>query len=356
MDLNIIKIGSNVLTDKNGGISKNIIKNLCNAIAKQHNKHKFVIISSGAACAGKEIASNLVTEKNPSIKKRMLVAIGQPLLTNIFSNTFMLNGINIAQILVERRNLSEKKTYIEFRDTLNGLINNSIIPILNENDVMTPVEWKFGENDHLATLVAIALKAKRLIICTDVDGLFSDDPRLNKKAKKIDTVKNITKDLHLMAKSSSSGVGLGGMISKIQAVKLAIDSGIESYIINGNNKNAIHDVLNNRCIGTKFVAKKRDLKNYQRWLAAGAHTYGQIIIDEGAKQALIKRKSLLMVGVKGVNGEFKEGDVVDIVDTGKTIIGVGIANYNTKQIKTYFKRPNKSNLKEVIHCDELVLM
>jgi glutamate 5-kinase len=356
-NINVIKIGTNVITNNQGFIDLQIIQNITKQVAQiQSQEEKIVIVSSGAVGAGKEICPELKEEKDKFLRKRMLAAVGQARLIQIYNDFFKQKNITIAQILVQRRNITERESYIEFRETLYGLLKRNIIPIINENDVTTPLSWQFGENDYLAALLAVALKASRLILCTDVDGLYTDDPRLNKSAKRLSEITNITENMQNMAKKSSSGVGSGGMMSKIQAVKLATEAAVPAYIINGKKKNNILSIFNSTNQGTKFIPKIRNLKTYQRWLAAGAHTYGQVIIDEGAVTALKKRKSLLMVGIKNATSDFKKGDIVDIVDLNSNLIAVGMINYSRRQIKLHLQKEKKSNLKEVVHCDNLVLM
>lgn len=361
----VIKIGSNILTSSDGGLDLERIKAIVNDISVLHDEgYDPVIVSSGAIAAGMK---NLGLKKKPRdiILKQAAAAVGQSSLMWAYEKCFGAHDKKVAQILLTREDLSDRKRYINSRNTLNTLISYRVIPIINENDTVATDEIRFGDNDHLASLVAGLIDAERFIILSDVDGLFTDDPRKNPDAHLIGQVKEITPEIVAMAGGSVTAVGTGGMYSKILAAKRAVSSGITVNIVNGRKKGVLISIMSGERVGTEFIGKKVRTSQKKRWIAHGIRPRGHISLDSGAAEAIMRRgKSLLPSGIMGVSGEFETGDAVYCVDPEGNRIAKGLVNYsseeidkikgrNTKEIETILGYKYSD---EVIHRDNLVII
>lgn len=361
----VIKIGSNILTSSEGGLDLERIKAIVNDISVLHDEgYDPVIVSSGAIAAGMK---NLGLKKKPRdiILKQAAAAVGQSSLMWAYEKCFGAHDKKVAQILLTREDLSDRKRYINSRNTLNTLISYRVIPIINENDTVATDEIRFGDNDHLASLVAGLIDAERFIILSDVDGLFTDDPRRNPDAHLIGQVKEITPETVAMAGGSVTAVGTGGMYSKILAAKRAVSSGITVNIVNGRKKGVLISIMRGERVGTEFIAKKVRTSQKKRWIAHGVRPRGFISLDRGAVEAIMKRgKSLLPSGIVGVSGEFEIGDAVYCVDPDGNRIAKGLVNYSSEEIEKIKGRNTKEidtilgykYSDEVIHRDNLVLI
>lgn len=345
----IIKIGTNVLTADSQKLSKEIIKQIVGQISTLMKKgYQVVLITSGAMGAGKEIIEPKI--KNKTTKKAVLASIGQAHLMKIYNEEFGKYNIKTGQLLLTKEDFSIRSHYLNLTQTLNGLLDNNILPIINENDSVATYELTFGDNDRLAANTAIALDAEKLLILTNLDGLYSADPNKNKNAKLISEVKNIDQNIENYCSKQKSTGGLGGMRTKLNAVKLATRSGITSYIINGLKENNILDVLDNKKIGTKFLASNKNIKNKNRWHLSST-AMAKIMIDDGAKKALKNRTSLLLVGVQKIEGEFDKKEIVEIIDLERQAVGYGVIDFSSNFLK------NKKKIdKEIIHADNITLL
>ena len=349
----LIKVGTNVLTTQEGKLDHKQIENLASQIAQlQKTDYKVVLISSGAVGAGLEL-NDFKDVKSNTIRKQMLAAVGQNYLMQIYSKYFKTHGITTAQALLSRSDFSIREKYLNIKNALISLLDHNVVPIINENDVVSTEELSFSDNDILASYTAALIKADKFIILTIVDGLYDKDPS-KKDAKLIEVVRKIDESTFGACGKSRSTLGLGGMKSKINAAQVATELGIETIVANGKAQN-ITDIVKGDFKGTTFVSKNKKKKSIYFCLLAGAEIKGYLTIDDGAAKAVKDRKSLLLVGVSSSKGIFKKGDTVEILDKKGVKIAVGITNLSSKILekKLKLKQEEKKNQKEVVHCDNL---
>lgn len=355
----VIKVGSRVLTTDEGMLDIEVVKNMVEQISHLYKQgRKIVLVSSGAAQCGREVLC-LHKEDDPIVKKQMYTAIGQARLMRVYRELFEVKGIPVGQALLERTNFSIRKRYLNLKRTIEGLINHGVIPIINENDVVATRGLRFGDNDELASLLAVALDAERLLICSDVDGFYTNDPTIDPTAERIAVVESITGEMQKMAKDTSSHCGLGGMMSKLKVAKMATHWGIETWIVKGKQENCVLDVLQNKDIGTRFLAEPNPAKDFHKWLASSALTCGAVIrIDEGAAKAIQDRKSLLLVGVQSIEGEFEKGEIVDVYCGDDWRVAVGVTNYNHLEVQEYLRTHKEDRRFQIplISTDNIVLV
>ncbi len=361
----VVKIGSNILAYEKEGLDTKRISSIACDIAELHNNgYDVVLVSSGAIAAGMRKLG--LKEKPRDIKfKQAAAAIGQSSLMWAYERSFGDYGKKVAQVLLTRDDLSDRKRYINSKNTLLTLLSYRVIPIINENDTVATDEIKFGDNDYLATLVAGLVEAERLVILSDVDGLYTEDPRRSAKAKLIDYVEKITPELEEKAGGAGSAVGTGGMYSKLLAAKQAISHGIIVHIISGRKDGLLTSLMQDRHSGTMFKPKSEKLPSRKGWIAYGSRSKGSLIIDEGAVKALLQGgKSLLPSGIVSVEGDFDTGDAVYCLDLKRTRIAKGLINYSSSEIGKIKGRKTSEIEKvlgykysdEAIHRDNLVLL
>jgi len=325
----VIKIGTNLLTGENiCGLNTDFVRGIAQQIAMLKEQGKeILIVTSGAIGAG---CTELKMKKPREVELRQaLAAVGQSTVMGAYSEAFSRYGIKVAQILLTYEDFSNRKRYLHLRNALNKLLQLDVIPIINENDPISVDEIgaTFGDNDKLSALVASKVNADLLIILSDIDGLYDKNPKTNKDAKLISQINNITKDIERAAGKSGSAFSTGGMITKIKAAKMAMDSGCDMIICNGKKA----DILSKAILGiegTLFTAKEK-LSNKKRWIKF-SKAKGKVIINERAQDVLIRGKSsLLAIGINKVLGDFNEGDVIEINDIAK-----GITDYSSEELET----------------------
>jgi glutamate 5-kinase len=358
-----VKIGSSSLTEESGGISVTKLTDHVDAIAHLRKLgHEVVLISSGAVAAG---YSQLGFQSRPtSIEmKQAAAAVGQGLLIHTYAQAFSRYSLPAGQVLLTRRDFSNRKLYINAHNTLSALLQKGAIPIINENDTISIDELTFGDNDMLSALVAGLLHADLLIILTDTDGLYDSNPRTNPHAKKLHHVEKITEEIEQMASGAGSKVGTGGMKSKVIAAKTAISFGVKVFVGQGNGYQKLEQVLHGDGQGTYFGSDSLLLmKNKKQWIAFHADVKGSLVIDHGAERALIQHgKSLLPSGIIAVEGVFNKGDVVEVISPVGEPIGKGVIKYGsdliqkTKGNSSQYAMTIAQGIKaEVIHRDEWV--
>jgi len=351
----VVKVGTQVLLDSDNELDLNVLRRFSSEIALlKREGWQVVLVSSGAVGSGREVFDGSLI-KDKILQKQVLAAVGQARLMQYYSDFFGKEGLKVAQILLERDNFSDRKRFLSVRGVVSELLNNGVVPIVNENDVIADKELRFGDNDELATLLAVMLSAKKLIICSSISGLYNCDPVKNRNARVVKEVSDITEEVYEMCGKSISANGLGGMVSKLNSARLATRAGIETFIINGKKKGNLVDSVFDGCFeGTKFLAKQKGLKGFQRWLTAGALSFAKIIVDDGAANAILHKKSLLLVGVKSVEGEFDKRDTVDVYNQRGENLAIGISNYSFVELLSAIKSGDKKNKKEVIHANNVV--
>lgn len=331
----IIKIGSSSLTSRHGEISRKKLEKLANEIVFLKDAgHEVVLVSSGAVAAGYRKLGCL--ERPSSLpEKQAAASIGQGLLMESYSELFLSHGYVAAQILITKSDFLDEDRYKNVRNTLNVLLARGIIPIVNENDTVTIERLNFGDNDTLSAKVAGLIDANQLIILSDINGLFNADPAKNSNARLLERVSEITPEIEAAAGGSGSSVGTGGMKSKIEAVKIAMASGITTFLGNASRKNIVVDAVLGKATGTYFKgeAPTINLNQKKKWIAFNSGPKGELIINQGAKNYLVKnRKNLLSSDVQQVNGQFNKGAVIRIIETDGQEIGLGVVNFSTEEL------------------------
>jgi glutamate 5-kinase len=361
----VIKVGSNVLTGGGNDLKKEIFINLTKNISMLTEKgYEVFIVSSGAIAAGKK---NLGCVDMPrSIpQKQASAAIGQARLMWTYEECFNKYKKKTAQVLLTRDDLSCRRRFLNARNTLFALFQCGIIPIINENDSVVVEEIKFGDNDVLSALVTNLVDADLLLILTDRDGLFEKDPQQDKNATLIKVVEEINRDIEALANGSTSKVGTGGMASKVDAARKASIFGIPTVIVNGRVKDIITKVFRGEEVGTLFLPRKSKLSSRKHWIAFNLKAKGTLIVDDGAKKAIVERgKSLLSSGLLEVEGSFNFGDAVKCMDTKGEEFARGLVNYRSEEVmklKGMHSREIEKILgykyyDEIIHRDDLVVL
>ncbi len=359
----LIKVGSAVLTGKDGLDLKVIdafVKDMSNLV--KHG-YSIVLVTSGAIVSGKHRMK--ITEKLKSIpEKQAAAAIGQGRLMRVYSKSFEKNGLYVAQILLTLSDVTDRQRYLNIRNTLSVLTEWGAIPIINENDTVAVDEIKFGENDNLAAMIANIIEADLFINLTSIDGLYDSNPTVSKKAKLIRIVSEFSEEIESVATAETSSAGTGGMKSKVQAAKKVTAIGIPCIIAPGKRKNVLTDIMAGKEIGTLFLPMADRLNSKKYWIAFTLRPRGKLVIDDGAKKALLEKgKSLLPSGIIGVEGNFNQGDPVSCVGRDGTILAKGIVNFSSEEINK-IKGVKSSQIHqilghkdydEVIHRDNLAI-
>ncbi len=364
MNIIIIKIGSNIIKSKSG-LDEKRMKSLAKDISKLYDMgYQPVIVSSGAIAAGKGKIG--FKGRIHDIKlKQALAAIGQSSLIWAYEKVFSSFDKKVAQILLTRDVFSDRRRYINSKDTIVTLLTFGVIPIINENDTVAIDEIKFGDNDQLAALVASLLEARRLVILSDINGLYTDDPQKNKNASLIHCVNEITPEVKDYAKGTGTIDSTGGMYSKVIAAKMAVENGIMVNILSGRESGLILSLINGGNVGTTFMPKEKKFGARKGWIAYGIRAKGSMVIDDGAVDALInKGKSLLPSGIKSFEGVFDRGDAVNCVNVNGKKIAKGLIDYSaTELIKIIGKKTSQIEKllgykysDEVIHRDNMTLV
>jgi len=329
----LIKIGSAVLTGDNG-LDLNIIEQLVDEMVdlKKRGYH-IVIVTSGAIASGKHrMGINGPLKSMP--QKQAAAAVGQGRLMRVYSNAFGKHGIYVAQILLTMSDLTDRKRFLNIRNTLTTLMEWGVIPIINENDTVAVDEIKFGDNDQLAAMIANITEAHLLINLTSTDGLYDRNPSRSKKAKVIPIVHEISDVIEQAATDETSDVGSGGMKSKVLAAKKVTAFGIPYIIAAGKEKGVLRDLCAGKERGTLFLPMKEHLNSRKYWIAFTLRSRGKLTVDDGAKKALIEEgKSLLPSGVIDVEGDFHVGDPVLCLDAGGKILAKGLTNYGAEEVR-----------------------
>jgi glutamate 5-kinase len=330
----VVKIGSSSLTDEHGGLSEAKLNEHVDAIARlKQEGYEVIVISSGAVAAGftrLDYVSRPVTIEG----RQAAAAVGQGLLMQGYTRAFARHHIVTAQLLLTRGDFADRERYNNAYATLAELLTRGAVPIINENDSVAVDELTFGDNDMLSALVSGLVHADLLIILTDVDGLYDQDPRLSPKAKKYIYLPEITDELLAIAGQSGSKVGTGGMLSKMEAAKTALSLGVQVFIGRGEGEEKLLDIIRGKGNGT-YIGHSTDhgLKKRQQWIAFHSQVKGQVVVDQGAASALLERgKSLLPAGVVRVEGAFAPGDVVEVLNMKGEMIGKGMVNYSAREL------------------------
>jgi len=342
----VVKIGTSSLTTKDGKFNREFARDIARQVSMLKSQGKDVIlVSSGAIGTGCEALE--FKERPKSIPlKQATAAVGQSILMQEWSHVFEKYGLKVAQILLTYDAFSDRKTYLNLRNSMSALLELGVIPIINENDPICVHEIgeTFGDNDTLSAMVSSKVEADLLILMTDIDGLYTKNPKKSKDAKKIPIIEEITPEIESFG-GGAGDKGTGGMKTKLEAAKIAQKSGCYMVIASSDEKDLISKVVGGEDIGTLFLPKKNIEKNKIRWITL-SKPKGKIIIDEGAKNALQNHKSLLPRGVIGIEGNFDAGDIVAI-ESNEGIFAKGITNYTDKELKK-IKGKNTDEIESIL--------
>lgn len=361
----VVKIGTNVVASPNKTVNRPRLLEVVRQLAHlQSEGHHLVLVSSGAVFVGRQFVPDLSNRKDIPFKQ-MLAAIGQVKLMHIYEQLFGIYGIVIAQALLTRSDIKNRTGYLNARNTLNLLLEQGIIPIINENDVVGVEEIKIGDNDNLSALIANLIDADLLLMLTDQPGLFTADPRANANAELISEVSVITEAIYALAGGTATQMGTGGMSTKIQAAQLATRSGVETIIASGHEPNVISRIISSgEALGTRFPAPLSHIESRKRWLLAEA-VQGTLTVDAGAARALVKhQRSLLPAGITAVAGDFPRGSIVVVQGADGQRLCRGITSYKAADIQR-IKGHHSEEIDEllgfnygpnVIHRDNLVVL
>lgn len=359
----VTKIGSSSLTNANGGLCYEKLTEHSNALAQLKKQgHDVILISSGAVAAG-FTKLGYPTRPVTIAGKQAAAAVGQGLLMQGYEEAFSHHSIVVAQLLLTRNDFLSQEQYSNAYAVLEELLQRGVVPIINENDSTSVEELTFGDNDMLSALVGGLVHADNLIILTDINGLYDEDPRKNPHAKKYHYLASIHDELLEQAKNTGSKVGTGGMRSKIEAAKTATSLGMNVFIGTGNGAQKLVDILEGKGDGTYIgTPSKKPVKNKKQWIALHSTTSGKIIIDDGAATAILsKGRSLLPVGIKEVYGAFQKDDVVEVVTIKGKVIGKGQVNYSSEELRAIkgkgsleAKKQTNCRYDEAIHRDQWI--
>lgn len=329
----VVKVGTSTLTRGSKKISRRYMLDLVAQLAFLHGQGKQIaLVSSGAIAAGRELLQFPKVDRSlPS--KQMFASVGQPKLMQLWSDLFSLYDLNVGQVLLTRDDFSDRRRFLNARDTLTCLLQHRIIPIINENDTVATKEIRVGDNDNLAALTANLMGADAMIFLTDQEGLFTADPRLNPDAKLIPVVKAIDNSIFALAGGSSTTLGTGGMATKIEAAQVAAQSGTRTIIASSADPKILIDIVEGKQVGTLFLEETTNRESRKRWLLSDRRE-GTIFIDQGAASKIMHSgASLLPSGIVRTEKNFERGAAVLIVAPSGEAIAIGATNYGSGEVQ-----------------------
>ena len=352
-----VKVGSNVLTKSDGTLNDANISHLVDQIAILHQKGvEIVLVSSGAVAAGRGEIGN--RKKLDTVSARQLwSAVGQIILINKYADSFRKYGMSCAQVLTTKENFSDRVHYLNMKNCISTLIENKVIPIVNENDTISVTELMFTDNDELSGLIASMENSEALIILSNIDGIYDGSPDWP-ESKVIREITSKSKPLNEAISTTKSGFGRGGMLTKYHIAKKVSKGGINVHIANGMKENTLLRIMNpaEDFVHTLFLSEKKKASNVKKWISySESFAKGEVVVNEGARNALLSTQatSLLPVGIVSIDGTFEKGDLIRIKDETGKLIGIGKSEYNSEKAEKYLGNKNK---KEIVHYDYLYLM
>ena len=331
----VVKVGSSLLASIAGGLNTKFIARLVGQLADLSEKgRKIVLVSSGAVAAG---TAELGLPARPTEISliQAAAAVGQGALMQIYRQLFQCYKINVAQVLLTRDNLQDRRRFLHARNAFMALMAESVIPIVNENDVVAVEELrlKMGDNDSLAVSTAQLVDADAVVLLSDVAGLY-DRPPSRPGARLIPEVRELTDEVFGMAGGSESGVGSGGMASKVNAARAAHIANIPLLVADGKCENILPDIFQGKEVGTIFIPSGKRASSYRQWIAYGRSPDGMLLVDDGAIKALVEmKKSLLPIGIREVRGDFGEGDTVAVADLQGREVARGLCNFTSDELR-----------------------
>jgi glutamate 5-kinase len=364
----VVKFGTGLVTGGSDRLNADIMSGLVAQVARLHEQgREIIVVSSGAIASGRH-KLGLSGRVGGIPYKQVLAAVGQSRLMHFYDQLFSEHHITVAQALLAKADLSDRAGYLNARNTLLALLELRVLPIVNENDVVAVDEIKearFGDNDNLSAMVANLVDADLLLILSDIAGLFTADPHRHAEAKLIPQVARIDAEIEKLAAGTTSSLAIGGMVTKIEAAKLATASGTTVVVADGREPEVILRLAGGEAVGTLFLPTTSKLESRKRWMLSDLCTRGKLVVDPGAATALKKQQgSLLAAGIKQVSGRFEQGDIVNISDADGTRLGCGITNYSSADIEV-IKGAHSGEIatllghdygSEVVHRNNLVLL
>ncbi len=348
----VIKIGTNVITKEDGLLDNKVMKGLVSQMVElKKSGVDVVLVSSGAMGAGRPLV-RLKQKVSRILERQILASVGQTRLMNRYDELLSAHSFLCAQVLATKEDFRDRKHYLNMKNCLEGLLHDQIIPIINENDVISVDELMFTDNDELAGLLASMLNVDALIVLTNVDGVLDCS---KKGAKVISEVDHKKANVFSCITPEKSSFGRGGMLTKCRIAERMSQVGITTHIANGKTKSVVVDILKGKKIGTKFLPQKK-VSGVKKWIAhAGGQEKGEVIIDDRASEILMsddKAVSLLPVGITEVSGKFEKGDIIRIRNVSGKKIGLGVAQYSSKKAKEFIGKKGK---KPLVHYDYLFI-
>jgi|LakMenEpi03Aug12_release.lakeMendotaPanAssembly.Ray.scaffolds.fasta_scaffold231276_1 glutamate 5-kinase len=360
----IVKVGTSTLTKGSNTLSRRIMLELVRQVAELNDLgHQMILVSSGAGAAGREVLKQPAHIKSMPFKQ-MLAAVGQPFLMQAWADLFAIFNISVGQVLLTLSDFSNRQRYLNARDTLHALLHHHVIPIINENDTVATEEIKVGDNDNLSAMVSNLIGADLLILLTDIEGLYTADPRLNPQAKLIPSVDKIDESIWALAGKSITGLGTGGMVTKLEAAQTAMQSGTSVVIASSSIPAVLPKIVSGEAIGTLFRASTSTKESRKRWLLS-EKPVGSLTLDHGAAEGLqSKGGSLLPVGVRKILNKFERGAMIELLNPEGKPIARGISNYSSEEIeKIQGVKTDQIEVKlgftcgdEIVHRDQMILI
>jgi glutamate 5-kinase len=364
----VVKFGTGLVTGGGDRLNPEIMSGLAAQVAELHGQgRELIIVSSGAIASGRHRLG--ISRKVRGIPyKQVLAAVGQSRLMHFYDDLFSQYDVTVAQALLTRADLADRAGYLNARNTLLALLEIRVLPIVNENDVVAVDEIKearFGDNDNLSAMVANLVDADLLLILSDIAGLYTADPRRQPEARLIPQVERIDAEVEKLAAGTTSSLAIGGMVTKLEAARLATASGVTVVVADGREAGVILRIASGEAVGTRFVPTASKLESRKRWMLSGLSTRGKLVVDSGAATALKRRQcSLLAAGIERVTGGFRQGDIVNIYDPQGSHLGCGITNYSSADIEI-IKGAHSGEIatllghdygSEVVHRNNLVVL
>jgi glutamate 5-kinase len=339
----VIKFGTGSITRPDGEPEDAVIGEIARQVAALRPRFRVILVSSGAVGAGKR---HFPQYRGSLSERKAAAAVGNPLLLQIYARHFAPLGVTIAQNLCERQHFAQRRQFLQLKETYETLWANGIIPIANENDVVSNLELKFSDNDELATLLATGFGAQHLLISTAVGGL------LDRAGRIIPVVERVDGDILGLVKQEKSALGLGGMLSKLTYTRLATRMGIRTVFFDARTPDGILLALEGKT-GTVFQPQGHGkLSARRKWLGSGSLIAGRLTLDPGATAAIGQRKSLLAVGIRRVKGDFEKGDVIELADAQGQVVAIARVKHPTEAVQANLQTPNF----EIAHADDIVLL
>jgi glutamate 5-kinase len=361
----VVKVGSALITAPGQGLSSPLIRHVADEVAAAvQDRREVTLVSSGAIVAG---SARLGLTRRPRTipEKQAAAAVGQSALMWHYEQAFKRHAIEVGQVLLTGQDIADRGRYLNARNTLLALMAYRVLPIVNENDTVAVDEIKVGDNDNLAALVAHLIDADLLVLLTDVDGLYTGDPRRDPHARRLETVDAVTDETRRLVFDEADRISVGGMSTKLEAAQKAGASGIPMVIASGREPGTLAGLLRGEAVGTFFRPRDDRLASRKRWIAFAAPPQGRLVVDAGARKALTERgRSLLPSGLVDVEGQFQAGEVVALAEAASADFARGLVNYDAVEVRKLRgaktaeieKILGYKGLDELIHRDNLVVL